>query len=181
MSKKGFNKSENDCPICGGKIWGRGQKVMMEGARITVCQSCAQYGTKIQNKPKSSFSSIKPSYQRSNISRPKNLQIKKKIRANSLDDMEIVSDYAKKVRNARMVKKLNQDQFAQKLNEKPSLIRRIESGKVKPTIKLAQKIQKVYNIALLKKTDEIEVNTKRYMKKTQATSLGDIAFIKKKK
>ncbi len=48
MSKKISSQFEKECPICGGKIWGRGQKVLIEGAKITVCQSCAQYGVKIK-------------------------------------------------------------------------------------------------------------------------------------
>ena len=51
MSKKIESQFEKDCPICGGKIWGRGEKVLIEGAKITVCQSCAQYGIKIKSKP----------------------------------------------------------------------------------------------------------------------------------
>ena len=56
--------------------------------------------------------------------------------------MTFAGDYAKRIKNARTNSKLNQEQFAQKLNEKPSLLRRIESGKVEPTIKLAEKIEK---------------------------------------
>ncbi|GAG96041.1 unnamed protein product, partial [marine sediment metagenome] len=35
---------------------GKGQKVLIEEAKITVCQSCAQYGKKIRNEPKISYS-----------------------------------------------------------------------------------------------------------------------------
>jgi len=58
-----------------------------------------------------------------------------------------------------------------------------ELAKVKPTIKLAKKIEKVYNIKLIKKIDEIEpsVRQSQYMKKSDGSSLGDIAYIKKKK
>ena len=52
MSKKIANEYEKDCPICGGKIWGKGEKVLIEGAKITVCQSCAQFGVKIKPKTK---------------------------------------------------------------------------------------------------------------------------------
>ena len=69
----------------------------------------------------------------------------------------------------------------QKLNEKPSLLRRIEAGKVEPNEKLAKKIESVYNIKLLKKAEDFVVNTKDYMKKQKNSSLGDIAIIKKKK
>ncbi|GAG71186.1 unnamed protein product [marine sediment metagenome] len=49
-----------------------------------------------------------------------------------IEELEIVLDYAKRIRNIRSNLRLNQDQFAQKLNEKPSLLRRIEAGKVEP-------------------------------------------------
>lgn len=163
-----FDNEERNCPICDGKIW-KGKKVLIEGVKMTVCNSCAQYGKKLLTKPKSiSSHSTHPKSSSRNV-------------INKMEEVEIVPDYAKLIRNVRTLKKLNQDQFAQKLNEKPSLLRRIEAAKVKPTIKLAKKIEKVYNITLLKKSDEIEVNTKKYMKKQTSSTLGDIAFIKKKK
>ena len=105
------------------------------------------------------------------------------VKKDFIDDFEITPDYAKKIRNKRNSLGLNQDQFAQKLNEKPSLLRRIEAGKAEPTIKLAKKIEDIYKIKILKKTDEIEANVQnnKFMKKSTGTSLGDIAFIKKKK
>ncbi|MFX0069941.1 MAG: multiprotein bridging factor aMBF1 [Candidatus Hermodarchaeota archaeon] len=170
--KKNFD-SVDECPICGGKIWGKGQKVIIEGAKLKVCQSCAQYGTKIvSNIPKDKISTIKsrrptkkPKYSSKNALEP---------------SLELVPDFAKRVRNSRVKANLNQEQFAQKLNEKPSLIRRIESG-FEPTIKLAKKIENVFNITLLTESDKIEINTDKYMKKSSGTSLGEIAFIKKKK
>ena len=78
---------------------------------------------------------------------------------------------------------LNQEEFAQKLNEKPSLMRRIEAGKVEPTLELAKKIENVYQIKLLKEIDSLEPSEKgsAYMKTSTGSTLGDIAFIKKKK
>ncbi|MHA1932760.1 MAG: helix-turn-helix domain-containing protein, partial [Promethearchaeota archaeon] len=105
------------------------------------------------------------------------------IKSKNTAELEIVSDYAKRVRNARNKLGLNQDQFAQKLNEKPSLVRRIETGKAEPTVELAKKIQKIYKIQLLAKSDEMDFNLQenKFMKKPSSSSLGDIAFIKKKK
>ena len=62
MAKRGLNNEFNDCPVCGGKIWGRGQKVLLEGAKITVCQSCAQHGKKIPAKSKSSYTVTLPNW-----------------------------------------------------------------------------------------------------------------------
>lgn len=174
MSK--FSEIDKECPICGGIIWGKGQRVLLEGAKITVCDNCAQHGTKI-TKPTVKYQT-KTVYK----NKPQNIIRKQKVKSERIEELEIVSDYARKIRDARQNRSLNQDQFAQKLNEKPSLLRRIESGRVEPTIKLAKKIEKVYSLKLLKTTDEIEFVSKdqKFMKKSTGASLGDIAFIKKR-
>jgi putative transcription factor len=177
MPKSRYNEIDKECPICGSIIWGKGQKVLLEGAKITVCYNCAQHGTKIQKAPKSS--QVKKSF-----SYNKRQTLKRKVvKSQFIEDIELIPDYAKKIRKKRNSLGLNQDQFAHKLNEKPSLIRRIEAGKVEPTIQLAKKIEDVYNIKILRKTDKIEANVQntKYMKKSTGSSLGDIAFIKKKK
>ena len=173
MSKKSFDKYEKECPICGSIIWGKGVKVLLEGARITVCNNCAKHGQKIHTMPSSKkFQQIRNAKPRQNQSyRPKN----------TLMEKEIVEDYSRILRHARNKHNLTQEQFAQKINEKPSLLRRIEAGKAKPTIKLALKLEKAFDIKLLKDADEIDVKTTKFMKKSSGSSLGDIAFIKKKK
>ncbi|MFW9970411.1 MAG: multiprotein bridging factor aMBF1 [Candidatus Odinarchaeota archaeon] len=177
MPKLRNNETDKECPVCGSIIWGKGEKVLLEGAKITVCHNCAQHGKKI-DKPPTKIPSNK------SYSNDKKLSSKKKsLRNEFIDDFEIIPDYSIKIRNKRNSLGLNQDQFAQKLNEKPSLLRRIEAGKTEPDIKLAKKIEEIYNIKILKKSDTIDANVqnKKYMKTATGTSLGDVAFIKKKK
>jgi len=173
MSKQSHNQNEKECPICGSLIWGKGQKVLIEGAKITVCQVCAKYGQKISDKPVNNknvqYHTRKPAQKKTYKSQE------------DLIEKEIVKDYDKIIRNARSKNNLTQEQFAQKINEKPSLLRRIEAGKAKPTLKLAKKLEQVYNIVLIKDVDDLDVNTSNFMKKSTGSSLGDIAFIKKKK
>jgi len=175
MAKKNRIEYDKECPICGGIIW-KGQKVLIEGAKITVCQSCAKEGKIIIESPKRSNlkKGIKPK-----SSRPTKLYRE----AEKFEKVEIISNYSQLIHKARIKRGLNQDQFAQKLNEKPSLLRRIEAGKVEPTLELAKKIEKVYQIKLLKEIDSIEPSAQgsKYMKKATSSTLGDIAFIKKKK
>jgi len=172
MAKKRINDLNKECPICGSIIWGKGIKVLIEGAKIVVCQVCAKHGKKI----------ITP--EKSVVRQTRNLQLRRDFKKSEFEDnFEIVDDFNHRIRKVRQTLKLNQDQFAQKLNEKPSLIRRIEAGKVQPTIKLAKKIEKVYKIKLLEKTNKVEasIQTDKFLKKPTGSSLGDIAFIKKKK
>lgn len=177
MPKSRNNEFDKECPICGSIIWGKGQRVLIEGAKISVCLNCAQHGVKIRN------TSMSTPKERSQFSVKTNSSKRKIYKTTITEVIEIVPEYAKKIRNVRNSLGLNQDQFSQKLNEKPSLLRRIEAGKVEPTIKLAKKIEEVYKIKLVKKGDSIDSNVQdsKYMKKSTGTSLGDIAFIKKKK
>ncbi|TFG19006.1 MAG: TIGR00270 family protein, partial [Promethearchaeota archaeon] len=135
MSRKRTNDLDKECPICGSLIWGKGVRVLIEGAKITVCQACAQHGEKIIKKKPSQFKSSKPKSS-STTSLPK-------YQKDLNENLEIVEDYDERIRKVRQRLNLNQDQFANKLNEKPSLLRRIESKKAKPTIKLARKIERV--------------------------------------
>ncbi|MFX1234403.1 MAG: multiprotein bridging factor aMBF1 [Promethearchaeota archaeon] len=171
MAKKRINDLKRECPICGSIIWGKGINVLIEGANIVVCNVCAEHGKKVHSPERRMSRIIK------NPPPKKNFK-KAEFEAN----FEIVDDFDHRIRRVRQSLKLNQDQFAQKLNEKPSLIRRIETHKVEPTLNLAKKIENIYNIKLLKKIDEVEasVQTDKFLKKSSSTSLGDIAFIKKR-
>lgn len=179
MRRQGFKDLDKECPICGGIIWGKGERVLIEGAKITVCRSCAQHGIQLhkkrQNNPTKTYDSKKVK---------KSIPKRSNKTQNLIDETEVlVSDFSSRIRKARTANNLTQEQFAQKLNEKPSLLRRIEAGKVEPTIKLAKKIEIVYKIKILEKADKVEINLSdnKYIKKSHGSSLGDIAFIKKKK
>jgi putative transcription factor len=168
-------ESDQDCPICGGKIWGGGEKVLIEGAKIRVCQSCAQHGKKIRTKSRPS-SRTRKKYKRKSSSKKSTTH--KRDRA---PEVVVVDDYNKRIRRARESRNLTQEKFAKNLKEKESLIRRIENKKTKPTIKLAKKIEHTYGITLLKKSGPVKVDTNKYMKKSKGSggvSLG--AYIKKK-
>ncbi|TFG00423.1 MAG: TIGR00270 family protein [Promethearchaeota archaeon] len=166
-------KDQDVCPICGGIIWGGGEKVLIEGAKIRVCQSCAQHGKKIVTKTRPS-SRTREKYS-------KTQKTSRKPKKDYGPKVIIVKDYNQRIRRVREQRNLTQAKFAQRLKEKESLIRRIEAKKTKPTIKLAKKIENTYGIKLLKETGPVKVDTNKYMKKSTGSggvSLG--AFIKKK-
>ena len=167
--------TNEECPICGGVIW-KGQKVLIEGAKITVCQNCAQHGKRISEK--TSFSSGK------RVATPKSTTKKQRpVYDKEIEEpsTEIVADYAQTIQHARMKRNLTQEKFAEKIQEKLSLIRRIEAGKMKPSIQLAEKIGNYLDIKLIKEVKDTPVDYNEYLKKSKGSSLGDIAFIKRKK
>ncbi len=95
MPKPRSSELDKECPICGGIIWGKGQKVLLEGAKITVCDNCAQHGTKIY-KPSTNVQ-IKKTAQR----KPQTTLKKQTYKPKGIGELEIVLDYAKRIRKVR--------------------------------------------------------------------------------
>ncbi len=156
MSYKKQNYPE--CPICGSIIWGKPSHIVVEGVRVTVCQSCSNLGQKTSITSSSKTQSkifFKKPIKRKSVSTP---HIAKPIvKKDDESDLQIVSDFAVKIKNAREKKKFTQEKFALKLHEKESLIRSLENGKRIPTISLAKKIEKTYNVKLIEKKKMMRV------------------------
>ena len=147
------------CDMCGnpGKLF----KTIVEGTELSVCQECSRFGKVI--------SVIELS------ARP---IAKAKIEEPETEVLELlVEDYAEKIRKKRESLGLNQDEFAKKLNEKESLIQKIESGHFEPSIGLAKKISRILQIKLVEEYEER--HEKQPRPKVEGFTLGDFIKIKK--
>nr|MDO8086291.1 multiprotein bridging factor aMBF1 [Candidatus Sigynarchaeum springense] len=178
------------CEICGNELRGRGIKVLVEGAKLTVCRDCAELGEQVREEPRGKIAvkstpSRHESLKTPPTTRPQPLQkqipIRKKRSQVSEENQEIVDNYAEIVKNARS--SMTTEKFAASLNEKATVIHKIETGKLKPTIKLAKRIEKVYKVKLVNHrvaADDLEdVIWKPDKKDDYSPTLGD--FIKEKK
>ena len=66
-----------------------------------------------------------------------------------LESYEVVEDYAERIRRARMRLGWSQKVLAIKVRESENTIKRIEAGKLRPTIELARRLEEVLGIKLL--------------------------------
>ncbi|GAB3024993.1 hypothetical protein GCM10025298_11000 [Natronobiforma cellulositropha] len=65
------------------------------------------------------------------------------------DDMdEIVTDYDDRIRRAREQEGLSQSELANELNEKASLIRKLERGETLPSDRVQSKLERYLDISL---------------------------------
>ena len=71
-------------------------------------------------------------------------------------EYEIDPDYNLKIRQAREKLGLSQDQLGNLLNEKPSVIRMVESKKLKPDLTLTRKLMHQLKLNLLVSLSELE-------------------------
>ncbi len=162
------------CEVCGQIIKGKPHKVKIEGAELKVCSRCAKFGVEVQAYSK--FPKRKPQGLQAVTQRVR----KKKQRSTFLDEsIEVVEDYNIIIKNARERLGLTREELGKKINEKESVIARIEAGKMVPDIKLAKKLEKALNIRILEKIESESFRS--YSSKTPELTIGDIVQIKIKK
>jgi len=144
--------------MCGsnGKLY----ETIIEDAQLKVCHECSKFG-KVTGivEQKQADKVIENSQQ--------------------IEVMEIiVEDYAEKIRKKRESLGLKQEEFAKKISEKESLIQKIESGHLEPSLGLAKKIGSFLKIKLIEEHEE--THEKQSKTKTGSFTIGDFIKIKKK-
>ncbi|HDN82978.1 MAG TPA: TIGR00270 family protein [Candidatus Altiarchaeales archaeon] len=159
------------CEICGKPIV-KGKKIKLEATIVTACEECSKLGYVLSEVK---VKKIKKEQQSKQLKEePLDLEL-------NLDELELVDDFHKRIKNAREKKGLKQEELAKLINEPESLIRRIESGKYIPDERIIKKIERILDIGLLAKHDQ-EVEKPREEKKVKSTlTLGDVILIRKRK
>jgi len=108
----------------------------------------------------------------------KKVESKKSATSKSLMPMEKI-DYVEgfyiRIKNARERMGLSQEELAAQLNEKATLIKKIEQGEVKPPIELARKLEKFLKIQIIEEVTE-DYQYGPFLSKTQPSgyTLGDV-------
>lgn len=159
------------CEVCGRKIIGKQYKATIEGAIMLVCDECAHYGTRYweaETKPKAKpIPSLKP--------KPLTPPVPSVQKAIQEEALELVEDYPKKIRQAREKLSLTHEELGRKINERVSLLRKIETAKMTPTQSLAEKLEHVLKIKLLAPAAEPKIPQKALVAKPkQEFTLGDL-------
>ena len=126
-----------ECEICGVEIKkGHARYIQIGTSKLRVCEACARYGTAVVEPENKNSSSL--------LARKGNLHHKgMDIEIEELDmDMDM-EDYGRKVKEAREKAGLKQEELARMINEKHSLLRKIENDAITPTEEVRMKIQRV--------------------------------------
>jgi putative transcription factor len=96
--------------------------------------------------------------------------------------MELIEDYAEKIRDARQRSGISQEELAQRVGERISTLQSIESGRQKPTEKTIRGLERELGISLLEAvgTIPIKVSRDRGGEKGVSATLGDRVVVKRK-
>ena len=164
-----------ECEICGKPVPENNPiRAKIEGSVMVVCKECSKLG-KIQKTPP------KPKFVKQNTKKTKR-PAPTRNKAYSRNDEpteELIEDFDMEVRKAREAKNWSREDLGKKINERVSVITRIETGKMTPDTKLTKKLEKALDIKLLEKIDNIDLNQFISSSSGERT-LGNIMKIKRK-
>ena len=145
------------CQLCG-ESSDNLKKAKIEGAVLKVCDSCSDMGDVMEQKKKKVKKTNK-----SKSRRPR-------------DTESLASDYGARVKSAREDEQLSIKELADDLNEKASLVKKVERAELKPDKALAGKLSKKLGVTLYvnSQVSDVEMESGDDRKAT----LGDVAEVK---
>jgi putative transcription factor len=169
--------------MCGTET-GQPKTVKIEGAELDVCADCADFGTEVKQASSGSTStkySTSASSSETGGGKPSSTSGSsggggsQQRRRDMFDRMdEVAQDYNTRIRQARESRGLSQESLASELNEKASLIRKLERGDVLPDDSVQRKLEKKLDISLVEggaSTDETDWSSSSA---SGGTTLGDV-------
>jgi len=151
------------CEMCGAET-SAPKTIKVEGAKLDVCSNCTDFGTEVKTPSSNSGGSTKYSTSSGSGSGAGSSSSSNKSgtassssagssgrsrRKDMFDDMdELATDYDDRIRTAREDRGLSQSALANELNEKASLIRKLERGDTLPSDSVQSKLESHLDISL---------------------------------
>jgi putative transcription factor len=150
------------CEMCGAET-ASPTTITVEGAELEVCSDCTDFGTAVQTSSTSTSSKYSTGGSDQGSSEGSTTRSGSSSggtdggssggggsrQPNPLDEVEeLATDYGARIREARESQELNQTELADQLNEKRSLIRKLEREDVLPSDDVQQAIERALDISL---------------------------------
>ena len=166
------------CEVCGHKIYGKSYKVMIEGAKLMVCNECSKHGKIIWEEPRPKPSMLKPVA----TLRQARARSRKPPETTVDTTQELAENFGSKARQARERLGLSHEELGKRINEKVSVLKKVEAGKMTPNNILAVKLEHALKIKLLVPASKERITQANVPKiRSQELTLGDLVQLSKKR
>jgi len=132
------------CELCGRDSSCR--PAIVDGVRMMLCPGCMRHGQGVAPAEPAPVSRA-PVLER--IKRPKEKDVYKGM------DKELVSNFNQLIKDARKKKGLSREELGFKIGERTVTIAKIENGDLKPSDKVAAKLEKELGVTLFEKVDSV--------------------------
>jgi len=125
-----------ECEVCGAEIKGAAQYVVIGDSKLRVCKACAHYGTVVVENKNVRAGPMAHAKANSRLYEQMDHDL----------EVEVEEDYGRKLKEAREKAGLKQTELANRINEKQSLVRKIENEEIVPSDEVMRKIKRVLNL-----------------------------------
>ncbi len=165
------------CEVCGRRINGEPFNVIIERAKLTVCTECSKLGKTYYEEPKQK--ALGPRLV--TTQKPLIFQTKKSQTPKVDTSLELVQGFDVKIRQAREKLGISHEELGKRINEKVSLLRKIETGKMMPDNRLATMLEHTLKIKLIVPAEEEKIPQAKLARTTgHDLTLGDLIHLEKK-
>ena len=152
------------CDLCGSDGYGSLFNASVESSLMTICKKCLKFGKLVERNKNFNVNEV--------INKPKKIA-DEKINL-------FVKNHNLIIKQCREKMNLSQEELAQKLNEKASLLHKIEGGSITPNEYLTKKLEQFFKIKLTEDLDLKEEAKIGLNFKNSALTIGDLLKLKKK-
>ncbi|MGD0587426.1 MAG: multiprotein-bridging factor 1 family protein [Thermoplasmata archaeon] len=139
------------CEMCGKEV-PMTSRVRLERSVLALCPDCARFGTPVDPVPSptpvaASVVRFRPGMAVTSPSGPRR-RLEERDLYQEIGEMELAPDWNKRIRAAREAHLWTPEDLSKKLNEKKSVVLKIESGSFRPPDALVRKIEHLLKVKL---------------------------------
>jgi putative transcription factor len=139
------------CEMCGKDVETL-TRARIEGSVLRLCADCAHFGKPIDPPPVAATAAAGPTPLRygGGASRASSgpRRMEERDLYTEIGEMELAPDWPKRIRVAREALKWTPEDFAKKLNEKKSIVLKLESGGIHPPDDLVRRVERLLKVRL---------------------------------
>lgn len=174
VDKKGTNMI---CELCG-KDSKQTKTVFIEGTQLKVCKECEKFGeTSGGSGPAKKGEAPNRAIVSERLqARERRMRTKDVYQEETTTDL--APDYPQKIRDARMAHEWKQEDLAARLNERASVVAKLESGTIRPNDDLIKKLERTLGVKLMEKVTVVKPEAGHGASK--GLTLGDLMPREKK-
>ncbi len=139
------------CEMCGKDVE-LTSRVRIEGSVLNLCPECARFGKAIDPPP---APALVPVGQRRTAYSGGASRVggggrtmQERDLYQEIGEMELAPDWAKRIRVAREARHWTPEEFGKKLNEKKSVVLKIEAGSFRPSDELVRRVERLLKVRL---------------------------------
>jgi putative transcription factor len=125
--------------------------VRIEGTVLQVCRDCARFGDNVKTGGKKTTTTAEPSVIQARLDNRERRMQTRSVYETGEESIEMAEDFPKRIKEAREKMGWKQEELAAKINERVSIIHKLESGTMHPNDTLVRKVEKILDIKLKEK------------------------------